>query len=85
MLAQSPPFNPAWPTYDSEYDGWIWEMIYEFKVAKQPYDNCAGPIQFALHDFSGSTGPLQGIHSSPAKVAEGVTLLVQAGVLKLVE
>ena len=82
---QSPPFNPSYPTYDSEYDGWIWEMIYEFRVSRQPYDNCAGPVQFGLHDFSGSAGPLEGIHSSPAKADEGVFLQINAAVLKLVE
>ncbi len=84
-LIQSPPFNPAYPAYDSEYDGWIWEMIYEFRVPASAYSNCVGPIQFGLHDFSGSAGPLEGIHSSPAKTAEGVWLQIQASVLKLVE
>ena len=60
-------------------------MIYEFRVPKQPYDNCVGPIRFGLHDFSGSAGPLEGIHSSPAKTTEGIWLQIQAGVLKLVE
>ncbi|MEE8517783.1 MAG: pilus assembly protein TadG-related protein, partial [Dehalococcoidia bacterium] len=68
-LSQSPPFNPTWPTYDSEYDGWIWEMIYEFKVPKQPLLNCSEAVYFGLYDFSGSTGGLVGIHSSPAKTA----------------
>ena len=60
-------------------------MIYEFRVPRQPYANCVGPIQFGLHDFSGSAGPLEGIHSSLAKTAEGVWLQIQASVLKLVE
>ena len=84
-LVQSPPFSPSYPTYDPEYDGWVWEMIYEFKVPKGPYNNCTGPIQFGLHDFSGSAGPLEGIHSSPAKTDEGVWLQIGARVLKLVE
>ncbi len=84
-LIQSPPFSSTYPNYSSEYDGWIWEMIYEFKVPKQPYANCVGPLQFGLHDFSGSAGPLEGIHSSPAKTTEGVWLQIQARVLKLVE
>ena len=86
MLAQSPPFNPAWPTYDSEYDGWIWEMIYEFKVPKQPLLNCDETVYFGLYDFSGSTGGLVGIHSSPAKTADGANVVIQNdGSIKLVE
>ncbi len=84
---QSPPFSPSYPTYDSEYDGWIWEMIYEFKVPKQPYDTCSGPVTFALVTFPGQTGPVGGIHSSPAKIAggESVFIISEDGILKLVE
>ena len=86
MLAQSPPFNPAWPTYDSEYDGWIWEMIYEFKVPRQPLLNCSEAVYFGLYDFSGSTGGLVGIHSSPAKTADGANVVIQNdGSIRLVE
>ena len=85
-LLQSPPFNPVWPDYDSEYDGWVWEMIYEFKVPKQPLDNCGETVYFGLYDFSGSTGGLVGIHSSPAKTADGAHVVIQGdGSLKLVE
>ena len=87
VFQQSPPFNPQWPTYDSEYDGWIWEMIYEFKVPRQPLDNCAEPVYFGLYDFSGSTGGLVGIHSSPAKTDDGANVVItgEAGVIRLVE
>ena len=87
MLSQSPPFNPVWPTYDSEYDGWIWEMIYEFKVPKQPLEDCGGTVSFGLYDFSGSTGGLVGIHSSPAKTADGANVLIQGqdAIIRLVE
>ena len=87
VFQQSPPFNPAWPTYDAEYDGWIWEMIYEFKVPKQPLKNCAEQVSFGLYDFSGSTGGLIGIHSSPAKTSDGANVVVQGedGVIRLVE
>ena len=84
-LVQSPPFNPSYPTYDAEYDGWIWEMIYEFKVPKGPYSTCEGPILFGLHEFSGSAGQLEGIHSSPPKTEDSAFLLIQDGALKLVE
>jgi hypothetical protein len=87
MLEQSPPFNPTWPTYDAEYDGWIWEMIYEFKVPKQPLDDCAGTVSFGLYDFSGSTGGLVGIHSSPSKTADGANVVIQGqdSIIRLVE
>ncbi len=86
-LAQSPPFDPVWPTYDSEYDGWVWEMIYEFKVPKQPLKNCAETVYFGLYDFSGQTGGLVGIHSSPAKTADGANVIIQSSdpVIRLVE
>ena len=84
-LIQSPPFNPLYPIYDSQYDGWIWEMIYEFKVPRGPYDSCVEPILFGLDNFPDEEGPTGGVHSSPAKVEGGETLLIQASVLKLVE
>ena len=86
-LVQSPPLNPSYPTYDSQYDGWIWEMIYEFKVPKQPYDAGCGSVTFALASFSGATGPVGGIHSSPAKVEGGSSIFIisEDGTLKLVE
>lgn len=83
-LVESPPFDPLYPTYDAEYDGWVWEMIYEFKVPKAAYDGCSGPVYFGLHNFAGQSGPLEGIHSSPAKVDEGKYLVLQR-VLRLVE
>lgn len=85
VFQQSPPFNPAWPTYDAEYDGWIWEMIYEFKVPKQPLKNCAAQVSFGLYDFSGTDGGLVGIHSSPAKTSDGENIVLQDGVIRLVE
>ncbi len=68
--AQSPPFNPLYPDYDAEYDGWVWEMIYEFRVPISDYQ-CGGEVLFGLPDFTGSTGPVGGLHSSPPKVVGG--------------
>ena len=84
-LLQSPPFNPTYPSYDSAYDGWIWEMIYEFKVPLGAYSNC-DVVTFGLDDFTGSAGGLEGMHSSPAKTADGKFLQVgQAVEVRLVE
>ncbi|MCH7699523.1 MAG: hypothetical protein IH865_11355 [Chloroflexi bacterium] len=84
-LLQSPPFNPTYPSYDSAYDGWIWEMIYEFKVPIGPYSNCE-EVTFGLDDFTGSAGGLEGMHSSPAKTEDGKFLQVgQAVEVRLVE
>ena len=84
-LLQSPPFNPAYPSYDSAYDGWIWEMIYEFKVPLGAYSSC-DVVTFGLDDFTGSAGGLEGMHSSPAKTADGKFLRVgQAVDVRLVE
>ena len=80
---QSPPFNPQYPTYDSAYDGFVWEMIYEFKVPRQPLENC-NQVTFSLRDSAGSTGGLEGMHSSPAKTEDGVFLEVATDV-RLVE
>ncbi|MBI2912687.1 MAG: hypothetical protein HYY03_02065 [Chloroflexi bacterium] len=84
-LTQSPPFSPKYPTCDPQYSGWVWEIIYEFKVPASDYASCTGPIQFGLTDFAGSNGPVQGIHSSPAKVKDAATLFIEAAVLELVE
>ena len=61
-------------------------MIYEFKVLASDYAGCS-TVQFGLHDFSGQAGQLEGIHSSPPKVSEGITLLIDTETksLKLVE
>jgi hypothetical protein len=84
MLEQSPPFNPSYPTYDSEYDGFIWEMLYEFRVPVSAYTGC-NSITFGLHDFEGSAGGLQGMHSSPPKTADGTYLQVEPFDVRLVE
>ena len=84
VLEHSPPFNPSYPTYDSEYDGFVWEMIYEFRVPVLNYTGC-NQITFGLHDFDGSAGGLQGMHSSPAKTADGVFLQVEPFDVRLVE
>lgn len=81
---QSPPFNPQYPTYDSQYAGFVWEMIYEFKVPRQPLANC-NQVTFGLHDFGGSTGGLEGMHSSPAKADDGAFLQVERFTIRLVE
>ena len=62
-------------------------MIYEFKVPKQPLENCTEQVSFGLYDFSGSTGGLVGIHSSPAKTLDGENIVIQGedAVIKLVE
>ncbi len=72
-LEQSPPFSApgSYPDYDSEYDGWVWEMLYEFKVPRSAYDGCPG-VFFGIPPLDGETGPVGGMHNSPAKVAEGV-------------
>ena len=82
---QSPPFDPQYPTYDSEYDGWVWEMIYEFNLPMVDYDDCIGPILFGLQNFAGEAGALEGIHSSPPKVSGGITLLTAPTTVRLVE
>lgn len=84
-LGQSPPFNPLYPDYDAEYAGWVWEMIYEFKVPKSAYSGCTGDVLFGLHNFAGQAGPLEGIHSSPAKVEDGASLTLQQEIVRLVE
>ncbi|MCH8025661.1 MAG: Tad domain-containing protein [Chloroflexi bacterium] len=83
-LYESPPFDPQYPTYDSEYDGFVWEMIYEFKVPRQPLASC-NQVTFGLNDFGGSTGGLEGMHSSPAKTDDGAFLQVEPFDVRLVE
>ncbi|MCH7699186.1 MAG: hypothetical protein IH865_09655 [Chloroflexi bacterium] len=83
-LEQSPPFNPQYPAYDSEYDGFVWEMLYEFRVPVSAYSGC-NQVTFGLHEFSGSAGGLEGMHSSPAKTADGVFLQVEPFDVRLVE
>ena len=80
----SPPYNPSYGSWDAEYDGFVWEMIYEFKVLAADYAGCA-QVHFGLHNFSGESGQLEGLHSSPPKTDEGITLLIELGELKLVE
>ena len=70
VSGQSPPFDPTYPLYDAEYDGWVWEMIYEFRVPRAPYE-CGGEVLFGLPDFTGSSGPVGGLHSSPPKINTG--------------
>ena len=81
---QSPPFNPSYPTYDSEYDGFVWEMLYEFRIPVSSYAGCS-QITFGLHDFGGSAGGLEGMHSSPAKTNDGKFLQVEPFNVRLVE
>ena len=84
-LTQSPPFNPQYPSYDPGYSGWVWEMIYEFSVSRADYAGCTR-VTFSLHNFGGDSGPMEGIHSSPAKTRDGVTLLFEGGTeVRLVE
>ncbi len=59
-------------------------MIYEFKVPRQPLDNC-NQVTFGLFDFGGTTGGLEGMHSSPAKTEDGVFLQVDPFDVRLVE
>ncbi len=82
----SPPYNPSYGSWDPEYDGFVWEMTYEFKLLASDYAGCES-VQFGLHNFSGESGQLEGLHSSPAKTDEGITLLIDTGAkdLKLVE
>ncbi len=80
----SPPYNPSYGSWDAEYDGFVWEMIYEFKVPAADYAGCT-QVQFGLHNFAGESGQLEGLHSSPAKTDEGITLLIEISELKLVE
>ncbi len=72
-LSQSPPFSGpgSYPDYDSEYDGWVWEMLYEFRVPRSAYEGCPG-VFFGIPPLGGGAGPVGGMHSSPAKVEEGV-------------
>ena len=83
-LEQSPPFNPQYPSYDSEYDGFVWEMLYEFRVPISAYTGC-NQVTFGLHEFAGQAGGLEGIHSSPAKTSDGAFLQVQPLDVRLVE
>lgn len=64
---KSPDFDPLYPDPAPEAGDWVWEMIYEFRLPRSMYAGCSS-IVFGLSDFAGATGPLQGIHSSPAKV-----------------
>ncbi|MCH7617712.1 MAG: hypothetical protein IIB18_07615 [Chloroflexi bacterium] len=81
----SPPYFPTYGFWDSEYDGFVWEMIYEFKLLASDYAGCQ-QIQFGLHNFAGESGQLEGLHSSPAKTDEGITLLIdKISELRLVE
>ena len=69
-LEHSPPFNPSYPDSDPGYSGWVWEMIYEFRVPLSAYAGC-GEIVIGLDDLAAGSGPLSGLHSSPAKTADG--------------
>ena len=74
-LTQSPPFNGSlYPNYDPAYDGWVWEMIYEFKVPESAYSGCSSPPTFTLPEIIGGDGTVGGLHSSPGKTAEGAYL-----------
>ena len=81
---QSPPFDPEYPLFDSQYDDFVWEMIYEFRVPRASYDECT-QITFGLHDFGGASGGLGGMHSSPAKTDDGAFLRVEPFDVRLVE
>ena len=59
-------------------------MIYEFKVPKGPLASC-NQVTFGLNDFGGSTGGLEGMHSSPAKTSDGSFLQVERFTIRLVE
>jgi len=82
---QSPPFNPTYPTFDSEYSGWVWEVIYEFSVPKASFSSCSGPIYFGVIPFEGQRGPVGGIHSSPAKEEGGGSVFLVPIDIRLVE
>ena len=45
----------------------------------------SGSAVLGLHDFEGSAGGLEGMHSSPAKTADGVFLQVEPFDVRLVE
>ena len=81
---QSPPFDPQYPEYDSQWDNFVWEMIYEFRVPKANLTECT-QLTFGLQDFGGTTGGLAGMHSSPAKTADGAFLRVEPFDVRLVE
>lgn len=84
-LTQSPPFNPKYPTYASEYNGWVWEVLYEFKVPRSAYAGCGSGVFFGVRPFPGQTGPVGGVHSSPPKVAAGSSVLLSTIEILLVE
>ena len=87
-LTQSPPFNGSlYPNYDPEYDGWVWEMIYEFKVPESAYAGCSSAPTFTLPEIIGGGGTVGGLHSSPGKTAEGAYLqgAGSQGAVRLVE
>lgn len=83
-LEQSPPFNPSYGSVDAEYNGWVWEMLYEFRVPVAAYSGCT-QVTFGMHNFGGQAGPLEGIHSSPAKTADSAFLRVEPFDVRLVE
>ena len=59
-------------------------MLYEFRVPVSDYTGC-NLVTFGLHDFEGSAGGLEGMHSSPAKTGDGVFLQVEPFDVRLVE
>ena len=83
-LEQSPPFSSSYPDSDPAYSGWVWEMIYEFRVPMSAYAGCV-EIVLGLDDLAGVSGPLNGLHSSPAKTADGGDLAVAPARAELVQ
>ena len=63
---ESPPFDAVYPTFDSEFDGWVWEMTYEFSLTRSQYSGCS-QVTIALVQFAGETSPIGGMHNSPSK------------------
>ena len=74
-VGQSPPFDPSYPTFDAQYDAFVWEVIYEFRIPMDDYATCDA-MTFGLEHFLRATGPVGGMHNSPAKTADAGTLVV---------
>ena len=78
--SQSPPLSGKYPNFATQYNGWVWEMLYEFSVPKSSFQGCFD-IRFALAPFEskGSTvGNIGGIHNSPPKTKLGGSVFSQS-------
>ena len=60
-------------------------MIYEFKLPRSAYASCGSGGFFGLPPVDGGAGPVGGMHSSPAKVDEGVFVGLSTRQILLVE